>query len=323
MNESYIKTFDDIFFDIEENDEIKSIIEQVSYVISSIITKYGELINEISYDTSRQDDFIDTVICLFIRKIMEQLDAINALFSIGSFVQAQIILRSVIENIISMEFILKEDSGMRAASYYLEHHYKEVELGRKYFNKNHKYGKLIIENIGEKQFDIDCGKYKRKKEAFKRLINSKEIFRKVDKARKNKLDEKKKKSGKKKVYIKWYEICSSESSFYDLMKATGHETYYESIYGGFSYEIHALNSMMDMNIDMDGISLKRIRNFEKGSTTFSIVCTFSISGLTKLYEYMNDGDEEKREFNSFYIDFAEKRDIVIHNLNMIRSDQSN
>ena len=325
MNDIYIKTFGDIFFDIEENKEVKSIIEQASWGISSIITKYGELANEISYGISRQDDFIDTVICLFIRKIMEQLDAINVLFSVGSFTQAQIILRSLIENIISMEFILKEDREKRAAAYYLEHHYQEIELGVKYFDKNSEYGKLIISSIGERQFDINYDKYKKKKEAFKRLVTSKEIFQQVDKARNKKLDEKKKeirkkkKRGKKKVYIQWYEVCSSVSNFYGLMKETGYERYYESIYGGLSYETHALNSTMGMNVDINGISLKRIRNLEGGSSIFSLVCNFSMSGLMKIYEYVNDGEDEKREFQSFFMDFQKKRDIEIHNLDMIRS----
>lgn len=319
MNYKYIKIFDEIFFDIEKNVEVKSIIEQVNWGISAIITKYGELANEICYGTSRQNDFIDIVICSFIRKIIEQLDAINVLFSVGSFTQSQIILRSLIENIISMEFILKEDSEKRAVAYYLEHHYKEIELGRKYFNKNSKFGKLILSSTGESKFDIDYNEYKKKKEAFERLINSKEIFKKVDKARKNKLAEKKKKNGGKKGgYIQWYEIFSSVSSFYGLMQETGHEIYYESIYGGLSYETHALNSTMGINVDINGISLKRIRNLEGGSSIFSLVYSFSMSGLMKIYEYVNDGDDEKREFQNFFMDFKKKKDIIINNLDKIR-----
>ncbi len=322
MNDRYIKTFGNIFFDIEENKEVKSIIEQASWGISSIITKYGELANEISYGVSRQDDFVDTVICLFIRKIMEQLDAINILFSVGSFTQAQIILRSLIENIISMEFILKEDREIRAAAYYLEHHYQEIELGAKYFDKNSEDGKLIISNSGEKQFDINYNKYKKKKEALKQLVTSKEIFQRVDEYRNKKLCEKKKKRRKKKVYIKWYEVCSSVSNFHGLMKEVGYESYYESIYGGLSYETHALNSTMGMNVDINGISLKKIRNSVGGSCIFSLVCNFSMSGLMKIYEYVNDSEDEKREFQRFFIDFQEKRDIAIHNLDRITSSQS-
>jgi len=51
--------------------------------------------------------------------IMEQLDSINVLYSVSLFEPAQIILRSLIENIVGLEFILKEDTKKRAAAYYL------------------------------------------------------------------------------------------------------------------------------------------------------------------------------------------------------------
>lgn len=320
MVDNYLNTFKSLFFVVKENEKVKLFIEQASSVLASIITKYGEIENEISYGSSRQDDFIDTVICLFVRKIIEQLDAINVLFSVGSFTQAQIILRSLIENIISLEFILKEDIEKRAAAYFLEHHYQEIELGLECFDKNSEYGKLIIANMGKEQFDNDNVKYEKKRDAFTRLVNSKEIFQKVDEDRSKKLNKKKK--AKKKVYIQWYEVCSSVSSFYGLMKETGYERYYRGIYGGLSYETHALNSTMDMSVDENGISVKRIRNPEGGGTTFSLACTFSISALKKLYEYLNDGEDEKRKFQDFYIDFIQKRDITSHNLDMIRSSRN-
>ena len=70
MVDDYLRTFKGMFFDVEEYEPVKSTIDQVCAVLSSIITKYGEIENEISYGTSRQDDFVDTVICLFVRKIM-------------------------------------------------------------------------------------------------------------------------------------------------------------------------------------------------------------------------------------------------------------
>lgn len=118
MDTNYIRIFKDLFFNIDENESVKSTIEKVNYLLSSIIIKYGEIENENAYGISRQDDFIDIVMCLFIRKIMEQLDAINVLFSISSFNQAQILLRSLIENTVSLEFILKDETEKRAAAYY-------------------------------------------------------------------------------------------------------------------------------------------------------------------------------------------------------------
>ena len=139
MQNSYLKVFDNIFFNVEKHDEVKKIIEQASYVLDLVITKFGEVENEMTIGTSRIDDFVDTVIILFIRKIMEQLDSINVLYSVSLFEPAQIILRSLIENIVGLKFILKEDTKKRAAAYYLEHHYQELDKSELYFNVESEY----------------------------------------------------------------------------------------------------------------------------------------------------------------------------------------
>lgn len=84
MLNDYMNIFPHVFFDIKQSPNTKSTITQVDNIFSSIIVRYGELLNEISYNESQQDDFVDSIICLFIRKIMEQLDAINILYSVGS-----------------------------------------------------------------------------------------------------------------------------------------------------------------------------------------------------------------------------------------------
>ena len=85
MEDNYLKLFGNMFYNIKEDQDNKKIIEEASEVLASIIIKYGELINEITARTSAQDEFVDTVICLFLRKIMEQLDALNILIDAGAF----------------------------------------------------------------------------------------------------------------------------------------------------------------------------------------------------------------------------------------------
>jgi len=319
MQNSYLKVFDNIFFDVEKHDEVKKIIEQASYVLDLVITKFGEVENEMTIGTSRIDDFVDTVIILFIRKIMEQLDSINVLYSVSLFEPAQIILRSLIENIVGLKFILKEDTKKRAAAYYLEHHYQELDKSELYFNVESEYGKLIIDQKGKEEFDKDCKKLEKKRQALERLIKRETVFQETDTARKKKLEAKKKKSRKKKkVYIQWYEVCSDITSLYGLMKETGYEKYYDSIYGGLSFESHGLNVTMGMNVNEEGYSLKFIRNPEGGSTTFSLACSFSIGVLHKIYQYLEDGKSEIEEFKVFFEEFVKKRDMAIYNLDMIR-----
>ena len=214
MNDSYLNTFDNLFYNVNNNSNVKNTIEQVSNVLASIITKFGELENEMCYGTSRKDDFIDTVVCLFIRKIMEQIDAINLLFSTGSFAQTQIILRSLVENIVSLQFILKEDTQKRASAYWLEHHYQEIEMGERIFNTEPELKKQVIANKGQEAFDIDMNKFLKKKEAFERIVKSKPVFQEIDRDRKRKKEKKK--------YMKWYEVCSNVTNFINCPLCQGH-----------------------------------------------------------------------------------------------------
>lgn len=324
MQNSYLKVFDNLFFDVEKYDEVKEIIEQASYVLDLVITRFGEVENEMIIGTSRIDNFVDVVIISFIRKIMEQLDSINVLYSVSLFEPAQIILRSLIENIIGLEFILKDDTQKRSAAYYLEHHYQELDKSELYFNAESEYGKLIIAQKGKDEFDEDCKKLEKKRQALERLIKSKTVFEETDAARKRKLETKKKKIGKKKkVYIQWYEVCSNITSLYGLMKETGYEKYYDAIYGGLSIESHGLSATMGMNVNENGYLLKLIRNPEGGATTFGLACIFSIGVLHRIYQYLEDEESEIAEFKVFYEEFVKKRDIASHSLDMIRSVSGN
>ncbi len=64
MQNSYLKVFDNLFFNLEKHDKVKEIIEQASCVLDSVIIRFGEVENEMTMGTSRIDDFVDTVIIL-------------------------------------------------------------------------------------------------------------------------------------------------------------------------------------------------------------------------------------------------------------------
>ena len=84
---------------------------------------------------------------------MEQLDALNILIDAGAFSPMQVIVRTLLENTVGLEFILKEVCPEReAAAYYLEQHYKEIETGEKLFARKSEKSKNAIKLLGEAQF---------------------------------------------------------------------------------------------------------------------------------------------------------------------------
>lgn len=69
MVDDYLRTFEGMFFDVEKHEPVKLAIDQVGAVLSSIITRYGEIENEISCGTSRQDDLLIQLFAYLLEKL--------------------------------------------------------------------------------------------------------------------------------------------------------------------------------------------------------------------------------------------------------------
>ncbi len=313
----YLNIFSDFFFDVDsvENRTVKEIIGQVDIVLSSLIVRFGEVENElicieeekqteeVNFDKSRTN----LVIMTLVRKIMEQLDAINILYSKCCFSQAQVILRSMVENVVSLEFILGDDTDLRATSYFMEHYYQEIEKAREYFSDD----SPLKGNIPDLEFEKAKENLENKENAIKNLVTQNALIGQVDLKRKSILD------GKRIKRISWYEI-SGPRNFYGLMKAVGLGEYYTGIYGGLSFETHALNATKEMRFNNDGsVCINRIRSPHDGGSIFSLSCMFAISALNMLYEYLGDGPDEKAEFREYFEWYQRSRENVVKNLDRI------
>lgn len=311
MQCKYLNIFSNLFFDIERDEDVRQILNQASAVLESLIIKFGEIQNELTLGIVRNDNFVDTVIILFIRKIMEQLDAINVLYSSGLFSPAEVVLRSLLETVVGLQFILKKDTKKRAAAYFLEYKYEEVEKANRYFNEQTKNGKEMHDHMGDAKFRECHELCEKKKAALNHLIMANKIFKEIDDTRKNKLLGK----NKKHAYVQWYETCSNVTNFHKMMDEIGYGKYYDLFYKSLSLETHGLTATTAMHYVEDSFMLKRIRNSSDGGATLSLTCAFSIRTLEKLYHYLGDGYNEQVEFKSFLIDFTKKRDIAVKNLN--------
>ena len=235
----------------------------------------------------------------------------------------QVIVRTLLENTVGLEFILKEDTRKRAAAYYLEQHYKEIETGEKLFARKSEKSKNAIKLLGEAQFTEDSKRFQRKKDAFQHLIDTNELFKEVADARekaiesKRKYWKKKKRKNINKIHIQWYEIGTNVQNFREMMRETGHEKYYEGIYGGLSYEIHALNAARAIQAVADGLYLQRIRNFQNGGNIFAFVCDFSLIALDKVYKYLDDDEVKRAEFKRYVMDCQKKKVHIIVTMDQI------
>lgn len=305
MQANYMEIFNEIFYDVEQDEEMNVALKDGCDLIGSIIVKYGEILNEIRYRESDDDGFVDTVIILFIRKIMEHLDAINILVEKSSFTQAKIILRTLLESVISLRFILNEDTEKRAAAYYLYRHYEEIER-MKCFDENTKDGKMYKKLMGEEKFHEVAEKCKKKKQVFERMVQSKNVFVEIEKLRKSKIKQKKKEFPKKKPYVSWFEVCSNVNSVKGMMKVLGWEKYYEALYGGMSLEVHAYNATTEIISDEEGLHLKTLRNPLGGYGIIELTGNIALKALMDVYVYLKDGEVEKEEFRAYYKEYRQR-----------------
>ncbi len=310
MNNDYIKIFNELFYDVQKDEEMNALVADICEWLGSVIIKYGEVVNEFQYRKEEEKDVLtDMVVALFLRKVMEHIDAIIILIEKSAFSQAQIILRTLLETVVSLKFILKEDTERRAAAYYLYHHYEELEK-ISFFDERKKIGKMMKENIGEEAHKDVLKKIEAKKEAFKRLIANNDLFKEIDDLRNQKIKEKIKKYPKEQPHIQWYQICGSVKNFAGLMRDVGWQTYYSTIYGGMSMETHGYNATVEVVPDKDGLHMKCLRNPLNGYSTVELTGTFSVSALNDVYEYLQDGKEEREEFREYYRGYMEKRKYI-------------
>lgn len=265
--------FPDIFFDINTNDDVKNILAQASELFSTLIYELGEVSNELNYSVgvSNDDSYLHLVITLFVRKLMEQIDAINILYSYGLVTVAELVLRSMLETIVTLKFILlkdetnRDETRFRAAAYFFGRHYQDMAIAEK-------------------------------KTAINNMVQRNSFFKRVDDER-NKL--------KKPEKSAWYKVVGVHN-FKEMMETVGMDEYYEGVYGPLSLETHALNVTMAMNVKDDVVYPDRIRSPHNGENTFGLTCTFASIALQELYKYLGDEDKERLEFAKFY----KKRDIV-------------
>lgn len=305
MQSDYMAIFKDIFYDVQQDEEMNEVIQESCKLIGSVVVKYGEVLNEMKYIKPEDDGVVNLVIILFVRKIMEHLDAINILVEKSSFSQAKIILRTLLETIVSLKFILKEDTQKRASAYYLYHHYEEIDR-MKNFDAKTKNGQMLKGMLEDEKFKKIAERCQQKKDAFERLVQANSIFTEIENLRKKKLAQKKTREPNKNHHVSWYEICSNIYNFKGMMKNLGWEKFYESLYGGMSMEVHSYNATIEVIPDIDGLHLKALRNPLDGFNLVSMTGTFAISALVDIYVYLGDGEKEKEEFAEYYGEYKQK-----------------
>lgn len=196
---------------------------------------------------------------LFFRNILELSDSISILIKESSIDPSKIILRSLIENILQLIYMLEEKERQRALSYMVAKVNKDI----KYYNK------FIKSEKSSSQFKIQIEKDELNLN-FDKFIDHPEIIK--TKEAKKSLLEKPEFSEVQKEYLRtsqkrknpnWYSLYNGPDNLEQLAQKLKKNIRYEFFYRKYSENVHGLNLTKGMvYVGNDSAQIIQIRDFE-------------------------------------------------------------
>jgi hypothetical protein len=196
---------------------------------------------------------------LFFRNILELSDSISILIKESSIDPSKIILRTLIENILQLIYMLEEKERQRVLSFMVTKTNKDI----KYYNKF-----IKVENSSS-QFKIQIEKDELNLN-FDKFMDHPEIIR--TKESKKKLLEKPEFSEVQKEYLRtskkrkkpnWYSLYNGPDNLEQLAQRLKKNISYEFFYRKYSENVHGLNLTKGMvYVGSDNAQIIQIRDFE-------------------------------------------------------------
>tara|TARA_R110002020_G_scaffold73623_5_gene188903 strand:- start:271 stop:1203 length:933 start_codon:yes stop_codon:yes gene_type:complete len=242
---------------LNRDEYLVKIQKHCSELISEIVN-YGTYILKWDIEVKRKgkDNNIPT---LFFRNILELGDSISILVKESSIDPSKIILRTLIENILQLIYMLEEDEKQRALCYMVVKTNKDI----KYYNK------FIKSENSSKQFKIQAEKDELSLN-FEKFMDHPEII-KAKKA-KTSLLEKPEFSEIQQEYLNtsvkrknpnWYSLFNGPKNLEQLAQKLKKNVRYEFFYRAYSENVHGLNLTKGMVYVGNGnAQIIQIRDFE-------------------------------------------------------------
>lgn len=291
--------------------------EQSEYI--EILTDFSNLINEIvnfgthliKWDTENKvigDESIVPV--LFMRNILELADSISILIKKSSIDSSKNLLRSLLENIFGLEYLLEKDSANRSLSFIVWLTHKDLKF----------YEKLDNQTLVSKQFKTEFSK--------DNLIQKPELINNIEylSHKKNseellklpqysKIENEYQQTEKKMKNPTWYSLYSGPKNIEQLAKYLKHNAIYEVMYRGYSGNVHATDIYKGKLLPNNegSFDIKQIRNPKDAQS----VTIDTINFLLMVYlKYFGERiPERKIEFRDWYLEFKIEFDKLRNNKN--------
>lgn len=279
--------------------EVLKILQQFSNGLEEVVNFGSNIIN---WDLNRPSgDDEDLPAILFLRNFIEEVDAISILIKHSSVDPCKNLLRTALENLFYLEYILDNDSKNRSLSYLVWNLIKNNKLLTKADGKSAEFN----------DFANKCKKDKFLKYSTPFIIKQADLL-KADGEKMLLLPKYlpiKTEYDKTKIRLKksppWYSLFSGPDSIEKLAETLNFNAIYEVLYRGFSDSIHGTDIIQGkLSSDLSGMAqIDSIRNPKEAQAITQNCINFCIITF-KTYIVKRIPDKQN-EFNAWYSSIRE------------------
>ena len=284
-----------------EHAEVKEVLSKFSNLIDDIVNFGTHLMKWESEKKLVGDENI--VPLLFLRNIIETADAISILIKNSSIDSSKSSLRSLLENVFGLEYLLENDTKNRSLAFIVWITHKDLKFYEK-LDGNTQVGKQFKTELKKdsliQNLDLtDQIEYLFAKENSEELLKL-PIYIEIEKEYQE--------TETKNKNPNWYSLFSGPKNIEQLAKHLNHNVMYEVMYRGYSGNVHATDIYKGKLFpNSDGtIDIIQIRNPKDAQSV--VISTVNYLLMAYLAYYKVRIPEKNNAFSNWYLAFKKNFD---------------
>jgi len=308
------KPNEDIIPDYRGNPELLGILSHYASLIDETVNFGSQVFTWIFATVNKGDHHIAAL--SFFRRSIELLDSISVLIKNSCISPSRVLLRSLFEVLLSLEYMLQKDLENRGRDYILCLKYKEIDYLKKfvssdplhveYVNK-YKNDELlrnpVIPEIPNVMESIKAKKKLVKSEFYSSSEASYQAIKRAKKGRNPKW---------------WFNLHDGPKDIFDLAEKMSRPAQYEVMYRNWAGYAHGTGGM-DEQVEIIGkgqIAIPQLRSPKDAEFVAFIAISYGLTILRiMIHEYAKEklkdfGVWYKKEIQAGYLDMREERIIV-------------
>lgn len=281
-----------------DQDDVKQILNEFSEIIEQAIN-FGTHLLKWDLDSNLSGDE-EIIPVLFLRNILEIADSISILLKKSSVDTSKVLLRSLLENVFGLEYLIEKDSKNRAFAFIVWMTHKDLSFYDKLNRKTHA-GKQFKSNFSKDKYIQNPGiisriDYKSSKE------NSEEILKlpqyiEIEKEYQQRLLKDKKPT--------WYSFFDGPKNIEQLAKYLKHDAIYEIMYRGYSGNVHATDIFKNKlwNNSNGTVDIIQIRSPKDAQSVAISTINFLLMIYIPYFSSRIKSHQHKEKFRDWYLSF--------------------